>query len=101
MNMQTKRNKIKSFVEQTNGKMFQVTFIKKTTGEVRKMTCKSGVFKHSKGGVSGSEHCEDILGTYDMQKATELPEDQRNKAYRNIWLDSVISIKCGDRELLY
>ncbi len=98
MTMKDKRETVINFVEQCNGKIFTCTFIKKTTGEVREMTCRNGVFKYSKGGESGSAHCPDILGTYDITLANKLPEEKRAAAYRSIGMDGVLSLKCGARQ---
>lgn len=67
-----------------SGKVFSVTFIKRTTGEPRRMLCRGGVTSKLKGGEKQYEPSEYKLSVvYDMEK----------QAYRSIPLDSVVQIK--------
>ena len=67
-----------------DGKIFSVTFKKRTTGECRKMICKINVKSHLRGGHLNykSEH-KNLLIVYDMQK----------KDYRSVPIDAIISLK--------
>ena len=63
-----------------DGQIFSVEFIKRSTGELRKMTCRLGVKKHLKGGskpYSAKQH--NLLTVFDMEKS----------GYRSIPLESV------------
>ena len=60
--------------------IFYVEFIKRTTGEFRRMTCRKGVRKYLKGGVKAykdSEH--NLMTVFDMDKV----------GYRSINLNEV------------
>lgn len=86
MNKQT-REEIVELIKNTDGKIFTVTFVKRTTGEIRVMNCRLGVTKHLKGGTQSYDPSEyDLLTVFDMQK----------KAYRSISLDTIISVKISN-----
>ena len=76
---------LRTLVEATNGLFFSVVFIKKD-GTERKMTCRNGVVKHLKGGVSTTSHCDWLITVFDAQK----------NAYRNINLATLKEFKCGE-----
>lgn len=62
------------------GSIFNVKFIKRTTGELRSMTCRMGVQKHLKGGKKGfSDKQKHLLTVFDMQA----------KGYRSIPVDGI------------
>ena len=68
------------------GRIFGVSFIKRTTGELRTMSCRLGVKKFLKGGKLAYSPAEkQLLTVFDMSK----------KAYRCIPLDAVQSISAG------
>jgi hypothetical protein len=72
--------------ETSNKKVFSVTFVKRTTGELRKMNAMRGVRK----GVKGVGHSFDpsekgLLCVYDMKKGD----------FRFVNLDDVISFKAN------
>jgi hypothetical protein len=67
-----------------DGRIFGVYFVKRTTGEVRHMVCRTGVTKHLKGGNKAYDAASKLLLTvYDVQK----------EGYRSIPLDAVIQIE--------
>ena len=73
----------------TEGKIFSVKFVKRTTGEVREMVARTGVKAHLKGGDAAySFSAKSLLSVYDLQK----------KAYRSIALDAIVSLKSGGEE---
>ena len=66
--------------------IFGVTFVKRTTGEVRDMTCRLGVTKYLKGGELNFDVVEKgLLSVYDMSAA----------GYRMINLDTVTEIRAN------
>jgi len=66
-----------------SGRVFGVTFIKRTNGEVRDMNCRGGVKKHLRGGELAYDPKEKRLVTvFDMAKGD----------YRSINCDSIIRI---------
>lgn len=70
-----KIEEVEKFVKETNGKIFSIKFIKRTTKELRSMVCRTGVKKHLKGGEPAYDPKEkDLIVVYDMQ----------SKGYRSI-----------------
>jgi hypothetical protein len=70
----------------TKGRIFSVTFIKRTTGETRTMVARTGVTAHLKGGDAAySFSANALLSVYDLQA----------KGYRSIPLDAIVSLKEG------
>ena len=68
----------------SNGKIFTVHFIKRTTGEMREMNCRSGVKKHLKGGNAAYNFSEKMLvPVYDL----------KNNGYRCIPLEGIQVLK--------
>lgn len=79
-----KRNEVMDFVKGLKDKIFSVVFIKRTTGEIREMTCRQGVTKYLAGGKRSYEF-EDrlLLPIFDMTK----------KDYRCIPIEGIKGIK--------
>lgn len=70
----------------STGGFANVTFRKRTTGEVRVMNCRLGVTKHLKGGVKAFDDQEkNLITVYDMEK----------KGYRSINCDDIIEVKAN------
>jgi len=81
-----KLSEVLDFIQQTNGKIFSIKFTKRTTGEERQMTCRTGVEGHkvaapSKPGLDFKKH--DLISVFDMQK----------QAYRSIPIEGIFAIK--------
>lgn len=58
-----------AIIEGSGGKFFSVEFTKRTTGELRKMVCRTGVRSHLKGGELGYDPVEKRLITvFDTAK---------------------------------
>lgn len=74
----------KEVLDKVGGKFFTVTFIKQDK-TLRKMVCRKGVHKFTKGGVSTTAHKENLVTVYDTQA----------KGYRSVNLDTVKSITAG------
>ncbi len=87
--VKSKRNLLRAIAEAQDGKVFTVTFVKKD-GTVRTLNGRLGVTKHLKGGENTVAHKQEYLTVYDMQKGD----------YRNVNLDTVMSLRCGDVEYL-
>lgn len=69
-----------------DGKIFQVEFIKRTTGELRKIRCRLGVKKHLKGGKKTySPKDKHLLTVFDMEA----------KGYRSIPVEGIRLLKVG------
>jgi len=87
MNLERKLALIKA----NEGKIFSVEFTKKD-GTLRKMVARLGVVKHLRGGGKNTCDAYDHLVTvWDMQK----------EAYRNINVDTMISLKAGGNEYFF
>jgi hypothetical protein len=66
-----------------DGQIFSVEFIKRTTGELRRMVCRLGVKKHLKGGTAAYDAKEhNLLTVFDMEK----------NGYRSIPVEAVLSL---------
>jgi hypothetical protein len=75
-----------AFIEETNGKFFTVRFYKRTNGEVRQMSCRTGVTKGlvenpSRPGTDFKKN--NLVGVYDMTV----------KDYRSIPKEGIFAIK--------
>ena len=69
-----------------DGRIFSVTFIKRTTGELRTMSCRVGVTKHLKGGSkSFSDIHKQLLTVFDMNA----------KSFRSIPLEGITRLSVG------
>lgn len=78
----------KSAIENSNGKIFSVKFVKKD-GTVRDMVCRLGVKKHIKGvGLNYSPEVYDLVVVFDMQK----------RSYRMINLSSIKTITINSKD---
>lgn len=70
----------------TEGEIFSCVFVKRTTGEIRKIVARLGVKSHLKGGTQ----------TYDPKKYNLLTVfDMDKRSYRMIDLDGVIEVTVG------
>jgi hypothetical protein len=66
-----------------DGQIFSVEFIKRTTGELRRMVCRLGVKKHLRGGTAAYDAREhNLLTVFDMEK----------NGYRSIPVEAVLSL---------
>ena len=73
----------KNLIESMGGKIFTVSFIKRTTGEVRLMNCRMGVSKHVKGGPRAYDpSAHNLIWVYDLQRA----------GYRSIALEGLQTV---------
>lgn len=67
-----------------SGRIFSVTFIKRSNGAVRKMVCRTGVKSHLSGGELKYDAAEKgLITVFDMQA----------KAYRSISVESIMSLR--------
>ena len=79
-------------IRKAKGKFFTVEFIKRTTGEVRKMNCRTGVSK----GVTG------VGKSYDPEeKRLVTVWDTQAKNFRSINLDGIIKVTSQGVEWKY
>lgn len=74
------------FIRNTDGKIFSVKFRKRTTGEVRQMTCRTGVKSRlaenpTKPGIDFKKN--DLIAVFDMQA----------DGYRSIPIEGIFEIK--------
>ena len=86
--MKISRDKAREKLLSAENTMFSVVFIKRTTGEVRRMLCRTGVRKYLSGGeLKFIPIRKGLLSVYDMQ----------SKGYRFINLETLISFKLGGK----
>ena len=85
-----KREMLRSLIKSTNGMFFSIVFLKKS-GEQRTLTVRDGVESKlalPKGqGSNNQEHCSNLITLFDVQAGH----------YKSVNLDTVTSIKCGDK----
>lgn len=95
--------RLRTFLRATKGKLMHVRFVKRTTGELREMTCRTGVKKHL---VDPSAEPDPIRVAADKKHALLRVFDMhaidkktgRKGAYRMIALDGLQSVKAGGEE---
>ena len=85
--MKVSRLKVIKIIEQTQGKIFAVQFIKKD-GTIRMMLARLGVQKNLKGGSNGASETNNLITVWDMVA----------NGYRMINLETLISLKASGRE---
>lgn len=74
-----------------DGTFFGVTFIKRTNGEIRHMTCRRGVKKYTKGvGLKYDPKAKNLLGVWEAN--TDRPPEQ---CYRSISLENLLEVRLG------
>ena len=85
-----KREMLRSLIKATNNLFFSITFVKKN-GEQRTLTVRDGVESHKvfpKGvGSNNQEAYDNLITLFDVQAGH----------YKSVNLDTVTSIKCGDK----
>ena len=82
--MKLDRNDVFDLLKSNKNKIFSVIFLKRTTGEVRHMTCRLNVAKHLNGGMLLFDPLSrGLISVYDV----------KNKGYRMINLETLMSIK--------
>jgi|SRR5690606_21469567 len=88
MNAYIDAKEARQMIAETHGKIFSVEFIKRTTGELRKMTCRTEVTSKLKGGEKPyKDEDHQLVTVYDIHA----------EGYRTIPLEQVIRIKIDGR----
>ena len=87
--------RIRKFLRDTRGKLMHVSFVKRSTGEVREMTCRTGVKKHK---IDPDVPAGPERVAFDTKHHMLTVFDMKKKAYRMISLEGVIKIKAGGKE---
>lgn len=77
----------------TNGRFFQVKFIKRGDGSLRQMTCRTGVRKHLRGGQAAYSFSEKSL----LPVWEPIPGRDGQESYRSIPLDGITEITVDGR----
>lgn len=73
-----------SFIQSSGGKIFAVEFTKRTTGELRTMQCRTGVYSHLRGGPQAyNPDDHGLVVVFDMAK----------NSYRSIPIDGITRLK--------
>jgi hypothetical protein len=86
MEKSLKADEVEQFLRSLNGKFFTIQFIKRTTGEVRKMTATTNYQSKLAGGDA----------TYSFTEKKLIPVwDLGKQAFRSIPLDAVLTIKAN------
>ena len=91
--MKISKRKAIELIDGTKGKVFTVEFVKRTTGEVRKMNARTRVRNYVNGeGMKYNPSSKNLITVFDMALAKTLPKDERFKAYRHINIDGLINL---------
>lgn len=86
--MRHMRGNIRAMIKATKGRFFHVIFTKRTTGETRHMTARTGVRKNLTGtGLKFNPRKRNLLVAYDV-----------SKGYRMIPIEGVTYFKSGKTE---
>ena len=93
--MELKQDEIRDFLTNLNGKMFSISFTKRSTGELRKMLATTNFVSKLKGGQASYDAKEKgLLVVLDVIANRKNPE----RAIRSIPLDAVLVIKANGVE---
>ena len=76
-----KRENVKKLLQDTKGRFFEVTFVKKD-GSIRRMNARLGVKKYLKGGLYSGRNHENLIPVYDMV----------NQGYRSVNINTVVGV---------
>lgn len=88
--IQLNRANLKNLV--SDGSIFNVKFVKRSSGDLRSMTCRTGVQKHKKGGTKPfSDSAKGLLTVFDMQ----------SKGYRSIPLEGIQSLSINGQSFTF
>lgn len=88
------KKQAEAVIRNSNGKIMNVLFVKRTDGALREMVCRTGVKKHLKGGKPAYDFNEkQLISVYDMQ--VEAGEN----GYRAIPLEGIRSINIDGKHL--
>ena len=72
------------FIQQTNGRIFSIKFIKRSDGSIREMVCRTGVTSHIKGtGKPRDWKKHDLISVFDMKE----------QGYRSIPIEGIFEVK--------
>lgn len=76
----------------SGGQIFAIEFIKRSTGELRSMQCRTGVKKHLKGGTKAyTPKDHNLLCVYDLAA----------KGYRSVPVENVLSMTVSGQRFVF
>lgn len=85
------KEQLAKIVLDTDGRIFTVTFKKRTNGEIRTMTCRLGVKKHLAGGEKAfSDKEKGLITVFDMAA----------QGYRSFGIDALICATIDGKDFL-
>lgn len=79
------RTEAVDLIKNSDGKFMTVLFTKRTTGELRRMNCRTEVKKHLKGGDSTHTPAHKLVTVYDIP----------SKGYRSIPQEGILEVTIG------
>jgi len=82
----TTRDDILLKIAATKGKIFSVSFIKRTDGSLRRMVCRTGVTRHLKGTGKSRDPALGLISVFDVA---------RGSGYRSIPKENIIEATIG------
>ena len=87
-----RRSEARRILQESGGRFFSTTFIKRTTDEPRHMVCLLGVKKYVKGvGMAFDPEDYNLMTVFDIQK----------RDYRMICLDEILEAKVNGQRYLF
>ena len=90
---------VEQIIAETNGKTFHVAF-RKADGTLREMDCRTGVSKHTKGGVATYNGKGDNKGNIGVWEAKRNDKGQwSDGAYKCFNKDRVVSIRFQGKQV--
>lgn len=95
MNRITNEQLAQMLIDYNKGHFFTIEFVKRTTGEVRKMTCRKGVHKYTKGvGLKYDAASKNLLGVWIAGGAGA------EESYRMVNLDDLRSAVIDNEQFI-
>ena len=78
------RDQAIELINNSKGRIFAVKFVKRSTGELRLMSCRTGVHNYLKGGMAAYDPAEKaLISVFDMHK----------RGYRSIPTEGISQLK--------
>lgn len=92
---------VQRLLQEAGSTIISLKFIKRTTGEERELVGMLKVSKYVNGkGKSFKDEDQNLQTIFDVNIAKELPENQRNRAYRSFGVESVIWMRVNGVEYI-
>lgn len=92
--MKKSYEEIQKILDKSKGRFFWVSFVKRTTGEVRQMACRRGVTKYLKGGTLNYVPKNlNLFTVYEMENKSAGIAG----GYKSIPVENILELKVGGK----